>query len=83
MGASYKFYADLGLHCTYGDVDAPFTTFSSGPSDAESTMHVNLKMLGDGPEGDGDTWNRWGRCIFYVEDVDAMRRGATLVFRNV
>ena len=37
-------------------------------------MHVNLYSSSDYSPPPTGSWNKWGRCIFYVSDVDAMYR---------
>lgn len=50
----------------------PFSTFSAvAPVTTDTNVHVNLFYDPTySPPADG-SWNRWGRCIFFVEDIDA------------
>ena len=74
MSASTNFYQRLGLFVTYGGPAADFTTLSSEPASNTSAMHVNLYSSSDYSPPPAGSWNKWGRCIFYVSDVDAMYR---------
>eukprot|EP00287_Rhodomonas_sp_CCMP768_P004161 CAMPEP_0196730862 /NCGR_PEP_ID=MMETSP1091-20130531/10796_1 /TAXON_ID=302021 /ORGANISM="Rhodomonas sp., Strain CCMP768" /LENGTH=149 /DNA_ID=CAMNT_0042073943 /DNA_START=198 /DNA_END=647 /DNA_ORIENTATION=+ len=83
MVASCAFYSKLGLHITYGGPEAAFTTFSAHEPVRQdnNVLHVNLfqsaKYI---PPADGK-WNQWGRCIFFVGDVDALH--STLLEKGV
>ena len=72
MRASCKFYETLGLTCSYGGADEPFSTFSaSTPTTLDNnSMHVNLFASDDyTPPPEPGGWNGWGRCVFFVDDV--------------
>jgi catechol 2,3-dioxygenase-like lactoylglutathione lyase family enzyme len=58
MVRSVSFYRSLGFELRHGGESASFTTFAAGPG------YLNL-MLSDSPV------TRWGRAIFFVDDVDA------------
>lgn len=63
MAASVAFYERVGLECTFGGADSPFSTMRIG-----SGTFVNLQVAPD--------WNpdaaHWGRFILWVDDVDAV-----------
>ena len=70
MRAATTFYSGLGLNCTYGCTgDANWTTFG-GPDLDPHTFHVNLYPQPPGREL--APRQGWGRCVFYVSDVDAV-----------
>jgi catechol 2,3-dioxygenase-like lactoylglutathione lyase family enzyme len=60
MGRSVRFYRSLGFTLKYGGENAPFTSFTVGPS------FLNLTAETRGP------LNWWGRVIFHVSDVDRL-----------
>lgn len=63
MARSVQFYeSNVGLELLYGGGTASFSSFRIGPG------YLNLTLA---PEAD---LKRWGRLIFYVDDVDAMYR---------
>ena len=83
------FYRKLGLVCSYGGENAPFTTMSSEKTATvtSNAMHINIFSSEFPPaaatKGDASTlttdatptpWNQWGRFIVFVEDVDAIYR---------
>uniref|UniRef100_A0A7S2KRL5 VOC domain-containing protein n=1 Tax=Zooxanthella nutricula TaxID=1333877 RepID=A0A7S2KRL5_9DINO len=74
MAESYKFYTKLGLACTYGGPSAEFTTFGSagGPSGGDNSFHVNVFASSDFKRPTRGVWNKWGRAIFYVDNVDVV-----------
>ena len=65
MAASVAFYELVGLACTFGGGDAPFSSLRIG-----SGTFVNLQF--------DATWTPqrpgWGRFILWVDDVDAVHR---------
>lgn len=70
MRAAFDFYSGLGLNCTFGcAAGANWTTFGDRELDLHS-FHVNLYPK---PAAhDSAPRQPWGRCIFYVSDVDAV-----------
>ena len=70
MRAAFDFYSGLGLNCTFGcAAGANWTTFGGRELD-EHSFHINLYPK---PAGhDSAPRQPWGRCIFYVSDVDAV-----------
>lgn len=62
MARSVAFYQAAGFALVVGGADSRFTTFRAGPG------FVNLQHDPALPAQDG----RWGRVIFFVDDVDAM-----------
>ena len=70
MRAAFDFYSGLGLNCTFGcAAGANWTTFGGRDLDLHS-FHVNLYPKPAGQ--DSAPRQPWGRCIFYVSDVDAV-----------
>ena len=61
MEGAVVFYEALGFELLYGGRDASFTSFRAG------TGYLNL-LLQPGEQ----SWSRWGRAIFYVDDVGAL-----------
>jgi catechol 2,3-dioxygenase-like lactoylglutathione lyase family enzyme len=66
MARSVAFYENLGFGRASGGGGAAFTTLRAGPG------FLNLQHQPAGPNQGG----RWGRVIFFVDDVDAMHRRA-------
>ena len=66
MRSATTFYDALGLRRLYGGAEASFTSYSVG------AQYLNLQQ-----EERDDRARRWGRVIFYVEDVDEMHARAT------
>ena len=60
MARAVAFYEALGFVLKFGGPTASFTSFRAGRS------YLNLMFL-PGQE----VWGKWGRAIFYVDDVDA------------
>ena len=60
MARAVAFYEALGFVLKFGGPAASFTSFRAGRS------YLNLMFL-PGQE----VWGKWGRAIFYVDDVDA------------
>jgi catechol 2,3-dioxygenase-like lactoylglutathione lyase family enzyme len=59
MQTSVKFYRDiLGFKLLYGGENDNFTSFLTAED-----QYLNLE--------EGESASRWGRIIFYVDDVDA------------
>jgi catechol 2,3-dioxygenase-like lactoylglutathione lyase family enzyme len=71
MAASVAFYDALGLRVVVGGVDAEFTTFRAGGSEAVPNF-VNVQL---DPSHDPAA-RIWGRVIFWVDDVDAVHARA-------
>lgn len=65
MARSVRFYDALGFERRYGGEDAGFTSYQVGGG------YLNLA-----PRAEAGEVSRWGRTIFYVEDVDAMHAKA-------
>lgn len=65
MSRSFHFYTSLGFEVSYGGPQAGFSSLRVGD------QFLNL-MLDSEPTDRG----RWGRVIFYVDDVDATYRTA-------
>eukprot|EP00591_Stephanopyxis_turris_P008627 CAMPEP_0195522012 /NCGR_PEP_ID=MMETSP0794_2-20130614/19881_1 /TAXON_ID=515487 /ORGANISM="Stephanopyxis turris, Strain CCMP 815" /LENGTH=155 /DNA_ID=CAMNT_0040651687 /DNA_START=304 /DNA_END=771 /DNA_ORIENTATION=- len=84
MQTSFEFYKKLGLFCSFGGPTSPFTTFAPSPDQgAHYDVYVNLFENKDynkpNPPQDESTsnpWNGWGRCVFYVSDVDQIYKMA-------
>lgn len=66
MARSVAFYETLGFELAAGGPDEAFSTFRAGPG------FLNLQRQPGAPPRDG----RWGRVIFFVDDVDALHRRA-------
>ena len=64
MARSVPFYLSLGFEVRYGGADAPFTSFGVGGG------YLNLQAVDEPPA------TRWGRSIWYVDDVDAVHARA-------
>ena len=64
MAASVAFYEALGFRLLYGGAEARFTSFQAG------TGFLNLQLDPNVAPG------RWGRVVFWVDDVDAMYQRA-------
>ena len=63
MAESVRFYRDvLGMEILYGGENAGFSSLRA--KEAQSAI-LNLEQ--------GEAATRWGRLIFYVTDVDALR----------
>mmetsp|Transcript_33970 Transcript_33970/g.52942 ORF Transcript_33970/g.52942 Transcript_33970/m.52942 type:complete len:129 (-) Transcript_33970:693-1079(-) len=75
MKASCDFYGKLGLIVTYGGPNSTFTTFSARAPvrPGNNILHVNLFLNASFPDSEANEWNGWGRCIFFVDDVDALQ----------
>ena len=74
MAKACAFYSKIGLVQTYGGPQSPFSTFSAHApvTKDNNVMHVNLfHSAAYEPPAPGE-WNGWGRCVFFVEDVDAL-----------
>jgi catechol 2,3-dioxygenase-like lactoylglutathione lyase family enzyme len=59
MARAVEFYQSLGFALKSGGPAAPFSSFHAGGG------YLNLTLL---PAE--RIWGRWGRAIFYVDDVD-------------
>ena len=69
MLAAFTFYTDLGLNCTFGcERGANWSTFG-GPDQELHSFHINLYPA---PSTRLVPRQGWGRCVFYVNDVDAV-----------
>jgi catechol 2,3-dioxygenase-like lactoylglutathione lyase family enzyme len=66
MNESVGFYQSLSFVLLYGGSDAAFASFRVGVG------YLNLQR----EPGDSDQRGRWGRVVFWVDDVDAMYRRA-------
>jgi catechol 2,3-dioxygenase-like lactoylglutathione lyase family enzyme len=66
MNESVGFYQSLSFVLLYGGSDAAFASFRVGAG------YLNLQR----EPGDSDQRGRWGRVVFWVDDVDAMYRRA-------
>lgn len=63
MKRSIQFYkVDLGMELLYGGLESEFSSFSLGAN------YINLVL------DRNNTVSRWGRIIFYVDDVDVFYR---------
>ena len=74
MAKACAFYSKIGLVQTYGGPQSPFSTFSAHApvTKDNNVLHVNLfHSAAYEPPAPGE-WNGWGRCVFFVEDVDAL-----------
>lgn len=65
MAAAVGFYTALGFEVRYGGPGEPFTSFQVAPQ-----QHLNLQATDTPPQ------TRWGRHIWYVDDVDAVHARA-------
>ena len=76
MVSSCAFYTRLGLHRTY--FADGFATFSaSAPvTPANNDLHINLFHSPAYVPPPPGRWNQWGRCIFFVADVDTFHGAA-------
>ncbi|MGR8949073.1 MAG: VOC family protein [Gammaproteobacteria bacterium] len=63
MARAIDFYAAIGFDMKYGGADAGITSFYCGES------FLNIVRV---PQSKPIMW--WGRVIFYVDDVDSMRK---------
>eukprot|EP00040_Diaphanoeca_grandis_P000795 m.16479 g.16479 ORF g.16479 m.16479 type:complete len:145 (-) comp11062_c0_seq1:111-545(-) len=76
MALSCRFYQALGLKCSFGGPEEPFSTFSAEVpvTPDNNTLHINLFVDETYVPLTGSAWNKWGRCIIYVDDVDEMHQ---------
>jgi catechol 2,3-dioxygenase-like lactoylglutathione lyase family enzyme len=65
MARAVAFYGALGFELKYGGPQASFTSFHAGSG------YLNLTAAPT-----EQVWCRWGRVIFYVDDVDAQHARA-------
>ena len=71
MQASTAFYQSLGLYVTWRS-DSFVTLSSANITDSHKVMHVNLNASSEYQPPPKGHWNKWGRFIVYVRDVDAV-----------
>ena len=74
MKESCSFYEKLGLQCSFGGPNSAFSSYcvSGDHNNAKDRLHVNIQL-----DQRYRTVKNWGRCIFYVSDVDAIYKRAT------
>lgn len=65
MGRAVRFYRELGFEPVHGGEAANFTSMRGG-SGYMNLVQAALER----------SWGWWGRCIFYVSDVDAQYQRA-------